>query len=137
MVPRTLRMTFVLCLVLCFAFAGIVPSRHVRAKPCCAQSAMLGPQNGIWMEEARDSEGCCCGSKATQCNVSEGCSSGLSDSSVFGLARAQNRALPDITPERINVLPELVSLRGFRNKFRLPTLGLPAPLFLLNASLLC
>jgi hypothetical protein len=136
-IPRAFRMTFVLFLTLCFAFAGILPSQDVLAKSCCTQPAMLRSQNGIGMEEGRDSEGCCCGSKATQCSVSEGCTFGLPDSSVLDFARAQNLALSDIAPGGINGLPELVSHNGLLNKFHLPTLGLPAPLFLLKASLLC
>lgn len=103
---------------------------------CCFGNDVSIPRHAVDASGISQA-GCCSESEATQCNISTGCRLSLPDFSVFVFTRAQDRGSSDATSVRDNLLPVFTYVKGFPIKFCLPTLGLHAPLFLLNASLLC
>ncbi len=138
MVPRK-SLCIALALVLIQSLVWM-PTARVHAScagGCCVQCDMRGSQHAAETNGNSQPQGCCCGTKTTPCDVSQGCALELPDFAVFAVPMVEKPAPADIASTTTNLLPPLDLPRGFTNKVWTFSMGPPVPLFLLNLSLLC
>ncbi|HED01066.1 MAG TPA: hypothetical protein ENN18_11945 [Proteobacteria bacterium] len=104
---------------------------------CCGQCDMRGSLHTAEAKRISPPWSCCCGAKATPCDVSQGCASEMPDFALFAVPRVENPAPADIASVRTNGCPFLNFLGGLTNKVWNLGMGPPGPLYLFNLSLLC
>jgi len=86
-----------LALVLISGLVGL-PRAAIRAGcagACCMESKIQAPQHAAAGKGLSQPRGCCCGTKATPCDVSQGCASELPDFAIFAVPMVEREAYED------------------------------------------